>query len=62
MPGKVVIKRERRILDDFFKVDELIVSHEQIDGSMSADQRRLQRTTPRKCAPCCAAPGTRSPI
>jgi nudix-type nucleoside diphosphatase (YffH/AdpP family) len=41
MSGKAVIKQMRRVLDDFFKVDELIVSHEQIDGSMSADQRRL---------------------
>jgi len=41
MPGKVVIQRERRLFDDFFKIDELIVSHEQLDGTMSADQRRL---------------------
>ena len=41
MPGKAVIQQERRIFDDFFQVDELIVSHEQIDGTMSVDQRRL---------------------
>jgi nudix-type nucleoside diphosphatase (YffH/AdpP family) len=41
MPGNVVIRRQRRVFDDFFKVDELVVSHEQIDGTMSADQTRL---------------------
>src|SRR6266436_2146930 len=41
MPGKAVIQQERRIFDDFFQVDELIVAHERIDGTMSAGQRRL---------------------
>ncbi len=41
MPGKVVIRRQRRVFDDFFKVDEIVVSHKQIDGTMSADQTRL---------------------
>jgi nudix-type nucleoside diphosphatase (YffH/AdpP family) len=41
MPGKAVIQTERRIFNDFFKVDELVVSHEQIDGTMSSAQRRL---------------------
>jgi nudix-type nucleoside diphosphatase (YffH/AdpP family) len=41
MPRKAVIQRESRVFDDFFKVDELIVSHQQSDGTMSADQRRL---------------------
>jgi ADP-ribose diphosphatase len=41
MPHKAVIRRESRLFDDFFKVDELVVSHEQVDGSMSPDQKRL---------------------
>ena len=41
MPGRVVIKRQNRLFDDFFKVDELLVSHRQIDGTMSQVQRRL---------------------
>jgi len=41
MPRKAVIQQQRRIFDDFFKIDELMVSHEQIDGTMSAVQRRL---------------------
>lgn len=41
MPGSAVIERERRVFDDFFKIDEFLVSHEQIDGTMSAGQRRL---------------------
>src|SRR5712692_9613010 len=41
MPRKAIIQRESRVFDDFFKVDELIVSHQQTDGTMSADQRRL---------------------
>ncbi|MGA7787380.1 MAG: NUDIX domain-containing protein [Xanthobacteraceae bacterium] len=38
---RVEIKSQKRLLDDFFKIDEYIVSHEQYDGEMSADQRRL---------------------
>jgi nudix-type nucleoside diphosphatase (YffH/AdpP family) len=41
MPCKAVIKRERRIFDDFFQIDEIVVSHEQADGTMSADTRQL---------------------
>ncbi len=41
MSGRAVIERERRAFDDFFKIDEFLVSHEQIDGTMSAGQRRL---------------------
>lgn len=41
MSGSAVIERERRIFDDLFKIDEFLVSHEQIDGTMSAGQRRL---------------------
>ena len=41
MPGKAIVKQQRRVFDAFFKVDEFIVSHEQIDGTMSADQTRL---------------------
>jgi nudix-type nucleoside diphosphatase (YffH/AdpP family) len=41
MARKAIIKKQSRLFDDFFKIDEIIVSHEQIDGSMSADQRRL---------------------
>jgi nudix-type nucleoside diphosphatase (YffH/AdpP family) len=38
---KVKVHKQNRILDDFFKVDEMIVSHQKTDGSMSAEQRRL---------------------
>jgi ADP-ribose pyrophosphatase len=41
MAGKVVIKGKQRVFDGFFKVDEFTVSHEQLDGAMSADQKRL---------------------
>ena len=43
MPGphKSEIHNQRRLLDDFFKVDEVMVSHERRDGTMSADERRL---------------------
>jgi nudix-type nucleoside diphosphatase (YffH/AdpP family) len=35
------IHKQARLLDDFFKVDEVFVSHQQLNGKMSADQRRL---------------------
>ncbi len=38
---KVEITSRRRILDDFFKVDEVTVSFERFNGSMSPPQRRL---------------------
>jgi nudix-type nucleoside diphosphatase (YffH/AdpP family) len=41
MSGRSVIERERRAFDDIFNIDEFLVSHEQIDGTMSAGQRRL---------------------
>ncbi len=41
MSGSAVIERERRVFDDFFKIDEFLVSHEKIDGTMGAGQRRL---------------------
>jgi nudix-type nucleoside diphosphatase (YffH/AdpP family) len=41
MPGRAVVTRQRRLFDDFFKVDELLVTHQQIDGTMSSVQRRL---------------------
>jgi nudix-type nucleoside diphosphatase (YffH/AdpP family) len=41
MPHKAVIERQRRLLDDFFKVDELFVVHEQIDGNPGGAQRWL---------------------
>jgi len=41
MSARAVIHRQRRLFDDFFKVDELLVTHRQIDGTMSAMQRRL---------------------
>jgi ADP-ribose pyrophosphatase len=37
----VEIRSERRLFDDFFKVDELVVAHERYDGRMSGDERRL---------------------
>jgi ADP-ribose pyrophosphatase len=41
MPHKAVIRRQSRVFDNFFKVDEFVVSHEQVDGTMSPDQTRL---------------------
>jgi ADP-ribose pyrophosphatase len=41
MSRKAAIQQQRRVFDDFFKIDELIVSHEQLDGTMSAPQKRL---------------------
>jgi len=41
MSGKAVIVRRRRVFDDCFKIDELLVTHGQIDGTMSAVQKRL---------------------
>jgi ADP-ribose pyrophosphatase len=41
MVRKVAISGQKRVFDNFFKIDEFWVSHEQLDGTMSADQRRL---------------------
>ena len=38
---RVAIRKQSRLLDDFFKVDEVIVAHQRYDGTMSADERRL---------------------
>jgi len=38
---RVEIRSEKCLFDDFFRIDEVIVSHHQYDGQMSADQRRL---------------------
>jgi ADP-ribose pyrophosphatase len=38
---RVEIRGQKPLLDDFFKVNEVIVSHQRFDGKMSADQRRL---------------------
>jgi nudix-type nucleoside diphosphatase (YffH/AdpP family) len=40
-PRKAEIQKKTRLLDDFFKVDELIVVHEQKDGTISPPERRL---------------------
>ncbi len=43
MPGsrKAEILKQTRLFDDFFKIDEVIVEHQQQDGTMSVPQRRL---------------------
>lgn len=41
MSGKAVVERQRRVFDEFFKIDEFLVVHEQIDGTMSAVEKRL---------------------
>ena len=41
MVGTAVIAHQRRLFDDFFKIDELMVAHLQNDGTMSSVQRRL---------------------
>jgi nudix-type nucleoside diphosphatase (YffH/AdpP family) len=38
---RVEILSRRRLLDDFFKVDEVLLRHERLDGSMSQTARRL---------------------
>lgn len=38
---QVEILSQRRLLDDFFKVDEVILRHERVDGRMSPPLRRL---------------------
>jgi nudix-type nucleoside diphosphatase (YffH/AdpP family) len=41
MPARAVIARQQRLFGDFFKIDELLVTHRQIDGTTSSVQRRL---------------------
>jgi hypothetical protein len=38
---RVEIRSQKRLFDDFFKVDELIVVHQRYDGGMSGAERRL---------------------
>jgi nudix-type nucleoside diphosphatase (YffH/AdpP family) len=38
---KAVIQKQTRLFDDFFKIEEVIVSHERQDGTMSPAERRL---------------------
>jgi ADP-ribose pyrophosphatase len=38
---RVEIRRQTRLFDDFFKIDELIVKHQRYDGSVSGEERRL---------------------
>jgi ADP-ribose pyrophosphatase len=38
---RVEIRGHKRLLDDFFKLDEVIVAHQRHDGMMSGDERRL---------------------
>ncbi len=38
---KVEIKRTRRLLDDFFRIDEVFLQYEKFDGRMSGPVRRL---------------------
>ena len=38
---RVEIRSQKRLFDDFFKIDELIVLHQRYDGSMSGAERRL---------------------
>jgi ADP-ribose pyrophosphatase len=40
-PRNVVIRGKRRVFDGFFKLDEVTLSHEQFDGSMSPDKNLL---------------------
>ena len=39
--GRVEVRSRRRLMDDFFKVDEAEVSFERADGSMTPPARRL---------------------
>jgi ADP-ribose pyrophosphatase len=38
---KVEIERSRRVFDDFFKIEEVYLSHEQFNGQMSPTRRLL---------------------
>ena len=38
---KIEIQRQKRLLDDFFKVDEVVLRHELASGRMSPPMRRL---------------------
>src|SRR5262245_19696856 len=40
-PPTVVMREQHRVFDGFFKLDEVIVSHRQFDGSMSPDKKLL---------------------
>jgi nudix-type nucleoside diphosphatase (YffH/AdpP family) len=40
-PRRVEIQWQKRLFDDFFKIDEFIVTHERQNGSMSREERRL---------------------
>ena len=37
---RVEIREQRRLFDDFFKVDEVVVAYQRYDGAMSRDERR----------------------
>jgi nudix-type nucleoside diphosphatase (YffH/AdpP family) len=41
MARGAVIQRQRRVFDDFFKIDELLIAHERPDGTTSAAEKRL---------------------
>jgi nudix-type nucleoside diphosphatase (YffH/AdpP family) len=41
LPRRVDIRKQSCLFDDFFKINELVVSHERADGTMSPEQRRL---------------------
>jgi ADP-ribose pyrophosphatase len=38
---RVEIRAQKRLLDDFFKIDEVVVAHQRYDGTMSSGDRRL---------------------
>jgi ADP-ribose pyrophosphatase len=38
---KVTVERRRRLLDDFFRIDEVFLRYEKFDGRMSGPVRRL---------------------
>lgn len=40
-PRRAEIRAQRRLFDDFFKIDELVVTHERFDGTMSHAERKL---------------------
>jgi hypothetical protein len=49
MPSRVDIKEKRRVLDDFFKVEEAHLSFEKFDGTMSPDGSMSFRRHFRRC-------------
>lgn len=54
---RVEIRSHKRLFDDFFKIDELVLAHERYDGGMSGDERRWCSSAAMLSRCCCSMPG-----